>query len=447
MKQLLTRLGVLEEKRYSSTHGYKAAASDLYDFDPRHSIRHGVILDGGGFNLPHIARTAHSALLKVTVRSTRTLSTAAPHVEFRVGHRAPVRHYFDKGASGIRYLDISALLDGMEESADAVKIVPTNVSLESAAEVLFFNNEPLSEQRVLVLSPHPDDAEIAAFGLYKNSTSAVVTITAGDAGRPYYKHIYPDAVQHDNLKRRLRVWDSLVVPMWGGVAPENIANLGYFDATLKQMHEAPDRAVVSRLTGRVQMADQRRSHGEKLLRPGAVPTWTSLVLDLVHILDTFRPTIVVTPHPVLDAHTDHRLTTLALLEALGRTKSSNMYLYTYINHSPFCVHWPFGPPANPVSLPPWPINEVRVRGFYSYTLGAEDVVDKLFALESMHDLRRPPPSLNPAREWGLLTNLFDLRDYFLRRRLGMFSFLRRGVRSQETFFVYKADDVAALLSD
>ena len=43
----------------------------------------------------------------------------------------------------------------------------------------------LDDERVLVVAPHPDDAEIAAFGFYADTRAMVVTVTAGDASDRY----------------------------------------------------------------------------------------------------------------------------------------------------------------------------------------------------------------------------------------------------------------------
>src|SRR2546422_867970 len=42
-----------------------------------------------------------------------------------------------------------------------------------------------SEDRVLVIAPHPDDAELAAFGLYADTRATIVTVTAGDGSARY----------------------------------------------------------------------------------------------------------------------------------------------------------------------------------------------------------------------------------------------------------------------
>ena len=38
---------------------------------------------------------------------------------------------------------------------------------------------------MLVIAPHPDDAEIAAYGLYTDTAATVATLTAGDASDRY----------------------------------------------------------------------------------------------------------------------------------------------------------------------------------------------------------------------------------------------------------------------
>ena len=47
------------------------------------------------------------------------------------------------------------------------------------------------DERVLVVAPHPDDAEIAAFGFYADTRAMVVTVTAGDASDRYQNSTKP----------------------------------------------------------------------------------------------------------------------------------------------------------------------------------------------------------------------------------------------------------------
>jgi len=447
MKRILAKLGIIEERRFAPAEGYAPDKSDLYEFDPRDSVAHDVSIDATGFAWPAGAAHAHSALLKLRLRRSGGAPWSQPWIELSAEGRAPLRHHFDCGAAGWRFLDVSALLRTGPPGRVAVRCHDTSV--EAEAVLRCFDQAPAGRRRVLVLGAHPDDAEIAAFGLYKNTEAAVVTITAGDAGRPYYGHIVPDLKKQGALKTRLRVWDSLAVPLFGDVRPEWIANLGYFDGSLQPMRDNPELIAASKSTGRNDMAAQRRSFGTQLLRDGAVPNWESLVQDLMHVLDVFAPEIVVTPHPFLDAHSDHRFGTLALCEALQRRGAQSAgELWLYSNHPPYCGSWPFGPPTAPSSLAPWPRVPATLRGFHSHPLSIDDQIDKLFALEAMHDLRRPPPSITRDKEWGPLSHLWEARDALLRSRAGQgtFSYLRRSVRCDEMFFVHPMSDAAHLLA-
>jgi LmbE family N-acetylglucosaminyl deacetylase len=447
MKQAIARIGFVDERRYPSAQGYARDKSDLYEFDSPYAVRQSLTMADGRFELPLTAVGAGTALLRIDAAATWLGYTRPPWLEFIRAGRPAVRHYLDKGSGGTRFLDISGLLEGLDANDRWVSVRTSAVQARSDAELLLFSNEEVRGRRTLVLAAHPDDAEIAAFGLYKHTDATVVTITAGDAGRPYYGHIYSQPEPQYNLKQRLRLWDSLVVPLWGGVEPCNVANLGYFDGTLQAMSRLPEQPVSSKHTKQSSLDGQRKSLGTHLLRPGAQPTWRSLVLDLVHILEATAPSIIVVPHPLMDAHSDHRFTARALFEAMALAQMPEPRLFLYLNQSPHCPSWPFGPPSGPSSLPPWPSRAVHVKGFYSHALSLEDQVDKLFALESMHDLRRPPPSITRDKEWRALSALWELRDTMIRRRLGMFSYLRRGVRSREMFFVHPGHDAPGLLAE
>ena len=91
---------------------------------------------------------------------------------------------------------------------------------ERGATVRLFDSKPDLSGSVLVLAPHPDDAEIAAFGLYANRKSTVVTVTAGNAGAPTYEAVFDDPSEHYLFKGRIRLIDSITVPLQGGIPPE-----------------------------------------------------------------------------------------------------------------------------------------------------------------------------------------------------------------------------------
>jgi LmbE family N-acetylglucosaminyl deacetylase len=385
---------------------------------------------------------AASALLAVRVRAARS----SPWFELRNARGAVARHHVDPSTDGQRWFDVSGLLADGEAGEVEWTVQSRGIRFGTEAELHVFEDPVRDKRRALVFSPHPDDAEIAAFGLYKRCDSAVITVTGGDAGGENYRRFYAASKPQFDLKRRLRVWDSLSVPLWAGLAPDRVANLGYFDETLDEMHQKRGERMRGRMTGETSLDRQRRAFDTGWLREGAEPTWASLVADIAHAIDKFRPTTVVAPHPALDAHLDHRATTLALFEALESLPAAHgvQEMLFYVNHPVYCSEWPFGPPRTDSSLPPWPRMAMHIDGFLSQPLTLDDQVDKLFALEAMHDLRRAPPSITAPRDWGLFAALWAARDAFLRHNVGESSYFRRAVRARELFFVHHTDDLVRL---
>ena len=94
---------------------------------------------------------------------------------------------------------------------------------------------------MLVVAPHPDDAEIAAFGFYADTRATVVTVTAGDASDRYQNPTQPWMSLTRGAVAQMRVWDSLTIPQFGGVPPERAINLCLPDGRLSEMYLHPDR--------------------------------------------------------------------------------------------------------------------------------------------------------------------------------------------------------------
>jgi LmbE family N-acetylglucosaminyl deacetylase len=172
----------------------------------------------------------------------------------------------------------------------------------------------------------------------------------------------------------------------------------------------------------------RRANLGKLFPPGSRPnTWKNLVEDLAHVLKKVEPEIVVTAHPLLDTHADHQFTTVALHEALQRSKQDATFLL-YTNHASENLY-PFGPAGTAMSIPPWSGPELPVQGVYSHPVGPELQRRKLYALESMHDLRLSPTEQSTCADTGAPRRADYPRVYAV-------DYLRRGPRAEETFFVY-----------
>jgi LmbE family N-acetylglucosaminyl deacetylase len=312
-------------------------------------------------------------------------------------------------------------------------------SARDAALRVFSTNPELSKS-VLVLAPHPDDAEIAAFGIYATSKATVVTVTAGNAGAPTYESVFEDPGELYLFKGRIRLIDSITIPWQGGVPPERAFNMGYFDARLAAMYEKRDEVVPEMYRPNSDINVYRRENIEPLLpmRPRE-SKWSHLVDDTLALLKKVKPAVIVAPHPQLDTHRDHQYTTVALAEALARWKK-DVTLLLYTNHADR-NRYPYGPAGTLMSLPPPPPGNVTFDRVFSYPVAPGLQRQKLFALESMHDLR-----YNPSRQFLLART--ESRTV-VPEKPGPepdITYLRRGPRSNELFFVYDQDTFAEMIS-
>lgn len=265
--------------------------------------------------------------------------------------------------------------------------------------------------------------------------ATIITVTSGNAGNFNYRENVSEPAEHYRLKGYLRAADSVTVPWQGEIPPERCFNLGYFDARLEAMREKPEEPV-SEMYGPYQdVSVYRRVNIGRLLGTGPrTATWAHLVEDLVEVLRRVKPAIVVMPHPFLDFHRDQQLLAVAAVEALERWDEPATFLL-YTNHAAE-NRYPFGPAGTEMSLPPWSGQELPIEGVYSHPVDLELQRRKLFALESMHDLR-----LSPAEQSDHDTG--ERRpDY---PRVPELDYLRRAVRSHEVFLVYSPEGVRKLI--
>jgi LmbE family N-acetylglucosaminyl deacetylase len=401
-----------------------------------------VEISPDGFVLPETTASWDTALLRLHVSSTWAGRWSEPSVAIGTGREVD-RQFFERGAEGARYL---VLTPEVARPGASVRLHGNHLRWPvQRSELLLFENPAPAAGRVLVLAPHPDDAEIAAFGLYSSHDSFVVTITAGNYVDGRYAHLVSEERQEDTLKAHVRTWDSLVVPSWGGVPPDRTANLGYLGTSLDRLYAERHEARADDRPSDPRFGRYRRGAIATLLEGRkAAPTWASLVEDLATLVRTVRPSIVVAPHPILDGGVDHALTTTALLEALERPAGEDVTLLLYTNHHPLSEYFPFGPADSTVTLPPWFDATVSFGGIYSHRLDGNRQLDKLFALDAMHDLRDAPRRLLGTPEHRFVLRVARSLADLIRDPVADHSYYRRAVRPNELFFVYGPGDRAAL---
>jgi len=415
-------------QRFSIYH-YNVRENYLYDISKSDAKVFSLPVNDGLINLPPIGQNVDTAILAINVKPSFLSYFLQPSIEVGNGDDH-LKQVIEHGASGIRYVNLSHFL---VPDTQKLNLETHFVNLaDTATQLYVFPKHEVNNARILVISPHPDDAEIAAFGLYSHSQSYIATLTAGEADKNIYNEIYQNPIEGHLKKAELRIWDSLVVPLLGGVPLERTVNLGYFDGTLKKMYSDPNRPVESEQTGVKEVQYFRRQNVSKLLdgQTPALATWTSLVSDLAYLLNTIKPDIIVAPYPALDHHSDHKYASIALFAAIKKLNRQEGLLYLYTNHSIYNEYYPYGETDDPVSLPPNFQTVPPFSSIYSHLLRAEERRNKLFALEAMHDLRLDTKWLTPKGAFTVFRKSL---------KKGLFgydkSYFRMAVRDNELFFV------------
>ena len=75
------------------------------------------------------------------------------------------------------------------------------ISLENQeVRLTVYPRMSLDDKKILVLAPHTDDTELAAYGLYEKYTTnaMVVTVTASEAGRFHYENLFSKTLPYGN---------------------------------------------------------------------------------------------------------------------------------------------------------------------------------------------------------------------------------------------------------
>jgi LmbE family N-acetylglucosaminyl deacetylase len=302
-----------------------------------------------------------------------------------------------------------------------------------------FNAPAIRGGETMVVSPHPDDSEIAAFGWYSQYPSWVVTVTAGERSPTDLSNVVPVREEKAHWLASLRVWDSLQIPGLGGVPRARRLSLVFPDGRLKMMHESPTRSY--KLACEDSLPRQvLRSRNPLTRLQSATPdcTWGSLVGEIQWLLETVRPSTVMCPHPLVDPSPDHVFTTLAIAEALRNSTHQPDVFLLYVVHVNEVPIYPFGGAESAVSLPPWRQGGWLADTIYSHALTEDARHAKFFAVEASHDLRTYP-DLRSRSIGQLMTAIRrELAAFVSGMGLRPTDFLRRAPRPNELYYVVSA---------
>lgn len=429
-------LAWIAHEAWFSDHLFYSPRDDYrYDF-PSDSASTSARIDRRGLvSLPPTdahSEDSETLVLAVHIRSSWLGRWLDPHVVIDDGVK-PDRQDFERGVNGIRFINLSGCLPALRSGH--LKISGRFCSLPSEGVLHGFRNPDYAGRRVMVIAPHADDAELAAFGLYSRCAEAsIVTLTQGEIEAKFYRRLGLSDAAAARLKGRLRSWSSHAVPLWGGVPASRCVQLGYYCMQLTRMEGEPHLPFASQESDESDIRSVRRFN--PLMLPGdkdGAPTWDNLVADLAALLQHFRPEVVVLPHPELDPHPDHIQSSRALHQAIQISAWRPDIQLLYANHLVDNDRWPMGPAGNGIALPPC-IEPLPADQLWSPLLDEHVLVDKSQALAMQHDLQTPLPFKKRLRrfiQWCLAARRWP--------HSGEDEFFRKAVRRHELFWVRPLD--------
>jgi len=432
---------LIEKKEYffndnTTPYHYYPDLNYIYDFNQSRAEVTDLPLKDREIDLSNIKIDNNETIfIKVKLFANTLGKYFLPYVKI-FNKKRVYKESFEKNTQGIRYLNITGLVD---KSSKKLKLESKLFNIPNQIiSIIKFKNPQIKNKKILIIAPHPDDAEIATYGLYSKfpKNSYIITVTAGDAGPgEIYEKLLNSMNFIYNEKAKERVIDSITVPLIAGVPHNNLLNLGFFDGKLYDMYKDKNKSVAATYTWITNVNKYRRyniSNLNKKLK-GGKSNWNTLVENFKQLINIINPEIIVTVYPAIDRHPDHRFSTLALFEALKKLDRKKGKLFLYTNHLPNCELYPFGERLTISTLPP-SFRNLYFDSIYSSNISYIKNVQKTIALERMSDIRY---DYNGKVYESLCKKKSPLScvDY---------SYFRRAIRKNELFFVV---DIAKLLDN
>ncbi|MEQ5821800.1 PIG-L family deacetylase [Halomonas sp. SCS19] len=335
-------------------------------------------------------------MLEVRYRATSRWKLPAVTIIDRSNSQPTERftQYLEPNETGKRLINLTGI-----ESLDQLQLTLKHLTLERDATLLGFRNPDLASGPILIIAPHPDDAELAAFGAYSQhpKNTWIVTITAGERLKRLDKQYWPglDDSRNEASQRKgfIRAWNSATTPLLAGVPAEQLIMLGYFNDTLAVLHDKPDTVVPSYSAPAITPDAYRQWNKLSLPTDGqAQNTGENLQNDLASLLNKIKPTTIIAPHPDIDPHADHIASTRHLQAAIEQSEHIPDHLLLYANHLKSTRGFPRGPAHAAAGVWPTHVTTPSPRNdrIASFPLSLEVQKQKALALHSMHDLGGKP---------------------------------------------------------
>ncbi|WP_208107398.1 MULTISPECIES: PIG-L family deacetylase [Halomonas] len=340
-------------------------------------------------NSPSTSMATYSWLLEVDYRATGRWSI--PAVTTRQGGRELFTQYLEPRQSGKRLLNLTGI-----SGSEAIFVTTRHCRLAPHVRLLGFRQPALDKRPIMLIAPHPDDAELAAYGFYRRHYDNVwiITLTAGERQKrldhQYLPGLDDDIRSASFRKGRIRAWNSVTTPLLANVPAERLIMLGYFNDTLSELLQEPDTHIPSRGDFALTPREFRTWNMHRLSSDAALENRGELLLqDLVELLLYLKPATVVVTHPEIDPHQDHIAAARAIASALQQAAHYPKQVLLYANHLRGIRGFPRGPAHAAAGV--WPLSIATSClgpwSFYSEVLDRESQKEKAMALDTMHDLR------------------------------------------------------------
>ena len=278
---------------------------------------------------------------------------------------------------------------------------------------------------------HPDDAELAAGGLYTTHANDmhIVTLSAGEKlkslERQYLSGLDNTLEDARQRKAQWRTWNVIATPLLSGITPERSTLIGMPDGmgwslVHDQQTVTPDIPV-----------ETLRQHNHRRL-PAPSPSGLvrqDIISPLTELIHEIKPATILVTDPEFDPHPDHQAASLALALALAHGEHQPEAILMYANH--YQGAYPPGPAGQPAWTPPDSIAVKQLFGDvpvpYHHVLSPELQKHKALLLDSMSDLSyrlSPRQQRKKARRAGFTSRFAAERDPYFQAAIRSTEFFR-----------------------